>query len=390
MKQWLIIAALLFGAIGAKAQTTDTIEGFCDLGATSAQVSGLGSTNKLQGIIPGCTITVYLTGTQTLATIYADGTGTPLSNPFTATVTTSGETPGGHWIFWAADQIGYDVVGSGGTAPNNYPSPITLCTDCKVGGGGSTVAVCGVANDIQNNNGAGGLGCDTGIGQLVPSSHTIFENILNGNQEVQVSDQTHTGIACWGHSNGTNVDYTYCTGPSSTYGATYGTFKSDAAPTQVGQSLVVKSTTPVVVTLPNGLMVPMYPMQFGAPNGAVSLENLPYIYTDTGCNSPSTCGDLVPIPVPYSANNFYAGPRVTTGGVGYLTNTVTAGTNAGGATSAVLTLPYPTNTGDPLVLVTGQNAGGANTPTDSCGNTWVATVKRLCMVCSQLCQMYSH
>ena len=36
------------------------VQGFCTQGGISATVSGLGSSNKLQGIIPGCTITVYL------------------------------------------------------------------------------------------------------------------------------------------------------------------------------------------------------------------------------------------------------------------------------------------------------------------------------------------
>ena len=59
------------------------VQGFCTQGGISATVSGLGSSNKLQGIIPGCTITVYLTGTTNLATLHTS-TGGSLSNPFTA------------------------------------------------------------------------------------------------------------------------------------------------------------------------------------------------------------------------------------------------------------------------------------------------------------------
>jgi hypothetical protein len=54
----------------------------------------LQATDYQQGIIPGCNVSVYLHGTQTLATIYADDNNTPLSNPFTANVATSPNSGG--------------------------------------------------------------------------------------------------------------------------------------------------------------------------------------------------------------------------------------------------------------------------------------------------------
>ena len=112
------LAWILILVSTAAAAQTGTVQGYCDQGATSALVQGLASTNPLQGIIPSCLITVYLTGTTNLATIYADGSNTPLANPFTA-------SSKGAWLFWAATSQGYDVVLSGGIAPNNYPSPVT-------------------------------------------------------------------------------------------------------------------------------------------------------------------------------------------------------------------------------------------------------------------------
>jgi hypothetical protein len=76
--------ALLF-PIAAHAQTS-AWNGSCDQEATSAVTSGLPSTNKLQGIIPYCNITVYLTGTTTKATIYKDAINTTLTNPYQAPV----------------------------------------------------------------------------------------------------------------------------------------------------------------------------------------------------------------------------------------------------------------------------------------------------------------
>ena len=103
------------------------ITNYSVLGASQAEISGLLSTNFQQGIIPNATVTVYLTGTTTLATIYADSSSTPLSNPFT-----SGTE--GQWLFYAATGQAYDVVLSGGVAPNTYPAPVTF-TGLNSGGG---------------------------------------------------------------------------------------------------------------------------------------------------------------------------------------------------------------------------------------------------------------
>jgi len=124
----------------AAAAQNDALQGHCTLGGKQALVSGLASTNYDQGIIPGCQVTVYYTGTTTLATIYSNVTGTPLSNPFTAVQLPSPNA--GYWIFYAPDGQGYDVKMSGGggnpactTAPNCYTTPLTY-TDLKVGSGG--------------------------------------------------------------------------------------------------------------------------------------------------------------------------------------------------------------------------------------------------------------
>ena len=60
MKKWIAILGLLL-PLYAGAQT-GAITNYCVLGATPATVSGLNSSNNLQGIIPQCTVTVYLDG----------------------------------------------------------------------------------------------------------------------------------------------------------------------------------------------------------------------------------------------------------------------------------------------------------------------------------------
>ena len=98
--RWLVWSVLVCCSLPLLAQSpaTEPITGYCNLGGSHASVSGLQSTNWLQGIIPGCTVSVYLHGLPTLATIYADDNNTPLSNPFTANAPSSPNS--GAWIFW--------------------------------------------------------------------------------------------------------------------------------------------------------------------------------------------------------------------------------------------------------------------------------------------------
>lgn len=132
MKKFILLLATLLSVRVALAQTA-TVQGYCVLGAAHAMTSGLPASNFQQGVIQECLVTVYLTGTTNLATIYADKNNTSLPNPFTANVN-------GSWLFYAATGQGYDVVASGGIAPNVYSSPTTILVDVFAGSGsGSSV-----------------------------------------------------------------------------------------------------------------------------------------------------------------------------------------------------------------------------------------------------------
>jgi hypothetical protein len=121
MRRLLFLLLLLPAAAHAQ---LGAIQNYCNLGGSQAKVQALASTNYQQGIIPSCQVTVYLTGTQTLATIYSNATGTVLSNPFTATAQTSPNA--GYWLFFAAYNVGYDVCMSGGIPPNTFSQPNCL------------------------------------------------------------------------------------------------------------------------------------------------------------------------------------------------------------------------------------------------------------------------
>lgn len=108
MRRSLCVALLLLVSIAAHAR--QRIQGNCEQGGNTVSVSGLTSTTKVQRSFVGCTVTVYATGTVNLSTIYSDNSGTPLANPFQASLTD------GSWYFYA-DSSRYDVkFSSGGIA----------------------------------------------------------------------------------------------------------------------------------------------------------------------------------------------------------------------------------------------------------------------------------
>jgi hypothetical protein len=112
MKALLILLALLWFAVPAAAM--ERAQGFCENGAQVVVTASLNSTTTVQRSYPSCTISVYITGTVTLATIYSDNLGTALGNPFTA-------QSSGLWFFYAQDGI-YDVTLSGA----GLASPFTM------------------------------------------------------------------------------------------------------------------------------------------------------------------------------------------------------------------------------------------------------------------------
>lgn len=110
----------------SSAHARQRASGWCERGGQSVQVTnGLTSITKVQASYPQCTVTVYLTGTVTLATLYSDNSGTSKANPFTSSTT-------GYWFFYANDSR-YDVVLSGG----GLASPLTL-GDISLGPLGAT------------------------------------------------------------------------------------------------------------------------------------------------------------------------------------------------------------------------------------------------------------
>ena len=183
-KAWVISLFAVLASLPALGQTA-AFNGNCTEGGIPSLTSGLPSSNRLLGVIPHCTVSVYLTGTTTLATIYSDANNTTLTNPFTATPVYLPNS--GSWLFYAATGQGYDVVMSGGDPPLTYTSPVTL-TDLIIesGGGGSsfTASVNGTPLIVS---GSANLINSPSITVTNPSTNQIQFTAVNQGPTVEVN-----------------------------------------------------------------------------------------------------------------------------------------------------------------------------------------------------------
>lgn len=91
------------------------VQGIAEQGGINILTAGSTSVTEAVGSYPGCTITVYLAGTVTLATIASDAIGTPKANPFTASSSDAS------WSFYVAPGS-YDIRFSG----TGIAAPFTL------------------------------------------------------------------------------------------------------------------------------------------------------------------------------------------------------------------------------------------------------------------------
>jgi hypothetical protein len=105
-----ILVLLMALALALPLSARQRVFGWCQQGGITVTVAGFGglsTTPKSIGSYPGCTVNVYLQGTLTTATIYADDHGTSKTNSFVADLVT------GYWFFYVDDGA-YDVTMSGG------------------------------------------------------------------------------------------------------------------------------------------------------------------------------------------------------------------------------------------------------------------------------------
>lgn len=133
----------IFLGIASMCQARQRAWGFCERGGQKVTTAGILSTTNVQASYPQCNVTVYLTGTQTPATLFSDNSGTALGNPFTANTL-------GYWFFYADDGR-YDIQISGG----GLPAPFTFGDYNLSSGGGGGSGITQLSGDGSAGPGSG-------------------------------------------------------------------------------------------------------------------------------------------------------------------------------------------------------------------------------------------
>lgn len=168
-----ILCSILFALSSTRLYAISAAAGFCEAGNQTVTFQGLISTTKVQRSFPSCTISVFISGTGTLATIYSDASSTPLANPFTANAN-------GSWVFFAANGT-YDVVRSGASIPTSTTSSVTVYDPAS-----SQVLDCAAPRFIAANFGLRTINCLA----AVPSTGGIADSrALSGNQTTTLTVQ---------------------------------------------------------------------------------------------------------------------------------------------------------------------------------------------------------
>lgn len=162
-----ILWAILFGLSTTAAYGRSKAQGWCEQGnqlVVTPQTPN--STTKVQRSYPACTITVYNSGTITLAAIYSDNSGTALSNPFTAQMTN------GMWSFYS-DNGRYDITLSGSGISVPYSIGDVSLFDASTSNfvtGASTLTSIGSVAIVSS---AGLLGQDSSALCVDPIAHRV-------------------------------------------------------------------------------------------------------------------------------------------------------------------------------------------------------------------------
>lgn len=132
-----------------------SLQGDCTQGNYPVQFPTLGYTSStlVQRSFPGCTVAIYVNGTGTpgtLALIFSDNAGTPLSNPFTANAS-------GHWQFWADGRVNVALSGGGISTPftlfDYKMQDIVSVKDFGATGNGTTDDTTSIQNAVNATQG---------------------------------------------------------------------------------------------------------------------------------------------------------------------------------------------------------------------------------------------
>lgn len=198
MKKLAVMITLFCSIAGA--QIYRPINGWCEVGGQGVYAAKSGGTTPVQqytqGSYTGCTISVFLHGTATLATLYSNSTGTSQANPFQANVL-------GFYQAFATSGL-YDVQESGTVSPPvslGTVSLLDISTYSSAGGSNTQVqyncsgSLCGSANFTWSGTTVGVTGGLTASGMVAATTLTAGSGgvTISGGNLFVVGGGTITG-----------------------------------------------------------------------------------------------------------------------------------------------------------------------------------------------------
>ena len=214
----IVKVAVLALVFSVAASARERWNGYCQQGGVTGSLTASGSTYyvspQMQGSFPACVVNVYLTGTSTLAVIYQDNSGTPLSNPFTG-------DPNTGYVFFYADNGVYDVQfsGAGITTPFTIGAISLFDEVSYFPHNVYAYPLAGVAGNVGIYNGAGtfeaGFTAQNGLSQNLNWALPIADKFgcfqSTGAGVLQLVSCTPGGFP-------NSIQYNTANGPSSTFG----------------------------------------------------------------------------------------------------------------------------------------------------------------------------